>query len=272
MPRNIEGECAVNVAGHVTYGVTVVARLRRRRHSIISERQRSPSSGIPRLEVERFGFSFPRDWKSRGVVARDILIRVRAPVSRRCRSATASCSIRRKEKVMKRLFVLPLVLFLAGASNVLAGRSLQLREGNHFATFKTYSGSRSRCRASHDLVDGQIKGAIDLELATKGLKHAEADTADLLIGYQAAVTTEKQHIVRHRLRLRSRLARWRLVRRWWHEHDDWNDLHDLRWQLALDMYVPAQKALVWRHGGQDARYQGEAGEAAEESRESRCRC
>ena len=96
---------------------------------------------------------------------------------------------------MKRLFVLPLVLFLAGASNVLAQDvRYNFAKETNFETFKTYKWVPIKgAEPLSDLVDGQIKGAIDLELATKGLKRTEADTADLLIGYQAAVTTEKQY-------------------------------------------------------------------------------
>ena len=43
-----------------------------------------------------------------------------------------------------------------------------------------------------DLVNKQIKDAIDAELATKGLTKVEGDDADLYIGYQPAVGEEKQ--------------------------------------------------------------------------------
>ena len=45
----------------------------------------------------------------------------------------------------------------------------------------------------NELVDVQIKAAIDTELATKGLKRTEADTADLYVGYQTAINTEKEY-------------------------------------------------------------------------------
>jgi hypothetical protein len=43
-----------------------------------------------------------------------------------------------------------------------------------------------------DLVNKQIKDAIDAELATKGLTKVEGDDASLYIGYQPAVGEEKQ--------------------------------------------------------------------------------
>jgi len=43
-----------------------------------------------------------------------------------------------------------------------------------------------------DLRDKQIKDAVEAELAKKGLTNTEADTADLYVGYQAGIGTEKQ--------------------------------------------------------------------------------
>ena len=82
---------------------------------------------------------------------------------------------------MKRLSVLSLVLVLAGASNALAQDvRYNFAKETKFATFKTYKWVPIKdAQPLSDLVDGQIKGAVDAELATKGLKRAEADTADL---------------------------------------------------------------------------------------------
>ena len=113
----------------------------RRRHSIISERQLLALQRNPHdSEVERSGFSSPRDWRvARVRVARDILIRVRAPVSRRCRSATASCSIRPEGESNEETVRAP-----AGA---VPGRREQcpckdvrynFAKETDFATFKTY--------------------------------------------------------------------------------------------------------------------------------------
>lgn len=150
---------------------------------------------------------------------------------------------------MKRLFVLPLVLFLAGASNVLAQDvRYNFAKETDFATFKTYKWVPIKgAEPLSDLVDGQIKGAIDLELATKGLKRTEADTADLLIGYQAAVTTEKQYT--------SFDTGYGYGPGWygagWYGGGGMSTTTGTTstiyvGQLALDMYMPAQKALVWR--------------------------
>lgn len=41
-------------------------------------------------------------------------------------------------------------------------------------------------------MDKQIKGTVDSEFARKGLTKTDADSADLYIGYQAGLGTEKQ--------------------------------------------------------------------------------
>jgi len=44
----------------------------------------------------------------------------------------------------------------------------------------------------NQITDNQIKAALEAELATKGLTKTDSDDADLYIGYQTAVGTEKQ--------------------------------------------------------------------------------
>lgn len=87
----------------------------------------------------------------------------------------------------------------------------------------------------NQIVDAQIKQSIDGQLATKGLTKVDGDKADLYIGYQASISSEKQ----------------------------WNAYGmggGLRWgggmataqqstistgTLVLDMYDPSNKQLVW---------------------------
>src|ERR1700756_2100648 len=62
-----------------------------------------------------------------------------------------------------------------------------------FSKFKTYKWVPIKDAAKvSDLVDKQIKDAIDAELATKGLSKVEGDNANLYVGYQPAVGEEKQ--------------------------------------------------------------------------------
>jgi len=86
----------------------------------------------------------------------------------------------------------------------------------------------------NQIVDTQIKTAIDTQLAAKGLTKTDGDKADLYIGYQPSIDQERQ----------------------------WNaySTGGLRWgggmgnatsskisvgTLVLDMYDPATKELVW---------------------------
>jgi hypothetical protein len=65
--------------------------------------------------------------------------------------------------------------------------------GVDFTKFKTYSWIQIKgADQLNSLADEQVKMAFDAELAKKGLSKTAADGADLLIGYQASISTEKQ--------------------------------------------------------------------------------
>jgi hypothetical protein len=62
-----------------------------------------------------------------------------------------------------------------------------------FSKFKTYKWVVLKgATPVDDLTDKQIKEAIDAQLATKGLSKVDSDDANLFVGYQTAVGTEKQ--------------------------------------------------------------------------------
>jgi len=62
-----------------------------------------------------------------------------------------------------------------------------------FSKFKTYKWvSIKGAQQANDIVDKEIKDSIDAELAKKGLSKVDSDSADLMIGYQTAIGTEKQ--------------------------------------------------------------------------------
>jgi len=116
----------------------------------------------------------------------------------------------------------------------------------NFASFKTYKWVAIKgAQQLSDLGDRQVKAAVDAELAKKGLTKTEADTADLYIGYQAAVGTEKQYT--------SFDTGWGYGPGW---HGGWygggggmttgTTSTIYVGQLALDMYQSGQKQLVWR--------------------------
>ena len=107
--------------------------------------------------------------------------------------------------------------------------------GTDFSKYHTYKWVAIE-GASHpdQIVDAQIKQAVDAQLAAKGLTKASGDSADLFVGYQIAVDQEKQ----------------------------WNAYGmggGLRWggmanatsstisvgTMVLDLYDPTTKQLVW---------------------------
>ena len=96
---------------------------------------------------------------------------------------------------MKKVFVLPLVLFLLGTSTAFAQDvRYNFDKSANFSGFKTYKWVVIKdAQPLPDLADRQVKSAVDAELSKKGLSKSESDTADLYIGYQAGVGTEKQY-------------------------------------------------------------------------------
>jgi hypothetical protein len=109
--------------------------------------------------------------------------------------------------------------------------------GTDFAKFHTYKWVTIQgATYPNQIVDAQIKQSIDSQLAAKGFTKTDDDKADLYVGYQVAVNKQTQ----------------------------WNAYGmggGIRWgggmatatsstinvgTLALDMYDPAAKQLVWR--------------------------
>jgi Domain of unknown function (DUF4136) len=95
---------------------------------------------------------------------------------------------------MKRFLILLVVTLLLAVGNSLAQDVRYNFDKNaDFSKFKTYKWVPIKDAAKvSDLVDKQIKDAIDAELATKGLTKVEGDDANLYIGYQPSVGEEKQ--------------------------------------------------------------------------------
>jgi len=65
--------------------------------------------------------------------------------------------------------------------------------GTDFTKFKTYKWVKIEGAQYPDqIVDAQIKSAVDSQLGAKGLTKTEDDTADLFVGYQVSLDKEKQ--------------------------------------------------------------------------------
>lgn len=96
---------------------------------------------------------------------------------------------------MKRIAIPVVVLFLLGARAAVAQDvRYDFDKDKDFAAFKTYKWVPIKgADTPDDLTAKRIVAAVDAGLATKGLTRTDADTADLYIGYQTAVGTEKQY-------------------------------------------------------------------------------
>jgi hypothetical protein len=95
---------------------------------------------------------------------------------------------------MKKIVLLSIALFLLAASNADAQDiRYNFDKDADFSKFKAYKWVPIKDAPKvDDLMDKQIKAAIDSELAKKALSKTDADTADLYIGYQAGIGTEKE--------------------------------------------------------------------------------
>lgn len=117
-----------------------------------------------------------------------------------------------------------------------------------FSKYKTYKWVPIKDAPKlNDLVDKQIKDALDAELATKGLTKTDNDSADLYIGYQTAIGQEKQFT--------SFSSDWGYGPGWY--RGGWYGAPGggmttgqtstiYTGQLALDMYDSKGHDLVWR--------------------------
>lgn len=123
------------------------------------------------------------------------------------------------------------------ACTVVGGQDVRTNymPGTNFAKYKTYKWvAIEGGQHPNQIVDAEIKQAVDAQLMAKGLTKTDTDNADLYVGYQIAVDQERQ----------------------------WNGYGmggGIRWggmatatsstikigTLVLDMYDPVQKQLVW---------------------------
>ena len=96
---------------------------------------------------------------------------------------------------MKTIVLSVLVMFLFGARVAVAQDvRYDFDKDKNFTQYKTYKWVAMKGGdALDDLTAKQIAAAIDAELATKGLMRTDADTADLYIGYQTALDSEKEY-------------------------------------------------------------------------------
>ncbi len=139
-------------------------------------------------------------------------------------------------------------LLLAATSALSQDVRYNFDKDTDFSKFKTYKWVELKDAAKlDDIANKQIKDALDAELAKKNLTKVDTDNADLFIGYQAAVGTEKQFT--------SYSSDWGYGAGWyrggWYRGPGGSTTIGqtstiYTGQLALDMYDSAHKDLVWR--------------------------
>jgi len=151
---------------------------------------------------------------------------------------------------MKRFLFLSVVgLFLVTTSGFGQDVRYNYDKNADFSKFKTYKWVTLKdSQAVNDLVAKQIMDAVDAELATKGLRKVNDDSANLYVAYQAAIGEEKQFT--------SFSSDWGYGGGWY--RGGWyggaggmstttgQTSTIYVGQLALDMYDSANKDLAWR--------------------------
>ena len=150
---------------------------------------------------------------------------------------------------MKQLSLISIaLLFLLATSAIGQDVRYNYDKETDFSKLKTYKWVTLKdANKVNDLVDQQIKSAIDAELAKKGLTKTDSDNADLYIAYQAGVCQEKQFT--------SYSSDWGYGPGWY--RGGWYGGGGMTTttgqtstiyvgQLAVDMYNPKDHDLVWR--------------------------
>jgi Domain of unknown function (DUF4136) len=104
----------------------------------------------------------------------------------------AGMSIEQVRKLTRVASATIVALSLA-ASALAQDVSYNAMPGTDFSKFTTYKWVTIEGAQHPDqIVEQQIKMALDAQLAAKGLKKVDADPADLYVGYQVAVNQERQ--------------------------------------------------------------------------------
>jgi len=120
--------------------------------------------------------------------------------------------------------------------------------GENFSKYKTYKWVQLKdSQKANQLAEQQIMAAVDSELIKKGLTRTDSETADMFIGYQVAIGTEKQFT--------SFNTDWGYGPGWgrgWYGGGMGSSMTTGETstiyvgQLGIDMYDSAEKKLIWR--------------------------
>jgi hypothetical protein len=151
---------------------------------------------------------------------------------------------------MKKTSLLAVAILLLGVTPALAQDvRYDFDKEKDFSKYRTYKWVPIKgADQPDDLTAKQMTASIDAELAAKGLTKTESDDANLYVGYQTAVGTEKQFT--------SYNTGWGYGGGWgtgWYGYGGMASTSTYGststvyvGTLDLSMYDPAQKQLVWR--------------------------
>jgi hypothetical protein len=150
---------------------------------------------------------------------------------------------------MKKFAVLVFSLFVLGATVTVAQDvRYDFDKDKDFSKYKTYKWVPIKGADQPDeLTTRQVTAAFDTELAAKGFTKTDSDTADLYIGFQTAIGSEKQFT--------SYSTDWGYGGGWgrgWYgggmgSSTTYGSTSTVYvGQLDLSIYDPAQKQMVWR--------------------------
>ena len=150
---------------------------------------------------------------------------------------------------MKKFAVLIFSLFVLGTTVTVAQDvRYDFDKDKDFSKYKTYKWVPIKGADQPDeLTTRQVTAAFDTELATKGFTKTDSDTADLYIGFQTAIGSEKQFT--------SYSTDWGYGGGWgrgWYgggmgSSTTYGSTSTVYvGQLDLSIYDPAQKQMVWR--------------------------
>jgi Domain of unknown function (DUF4136) len=148
--------------------------------------------------------------------------------------------------------LLTLVLLMFGVVGVAVAQDVRydFDKNKDFSKYKTYKWVPIKGADQPDELTGKkLTAAVDAELATKGLTRTDSDSADLYLGYQTAIGTEKQFT--------SYNTGWGYGPGWgsgWYGYGGGMSTSSTYGststvyigQLDLSVYDPVEKQLIWR--------------------------
>jgi hypothetical protein len=139
--------------------------------------------------------------------------------------------VQQNSKLFSSAMVVTLLVVTAGT---LAAQDVRYNfmPGADFSKYRTYKWVNTGDAHPDQIMDAQIKQAVDSQLASKGMTKTDDDKADLYIGYQTTVNQERQWDA------------WG-SRAFGMGTGSWTSSTISVGTFVLDMYDPGTKQLVW---------------------------